>query len=138
MYITQRKIVSNYCFNPWQNKYYLQNIITFVIIIIFHLQIQRNRCEFFPLQRMAIFFQAENIIMERFTYLIMDGDHILINFVFGCIIDIQINFKKRRREPTSLKADKQLKPFLGSLQQTLLMFVSYVCKKPKMFGPRGL
>ena len=46
------------------------------------------------------------------------GDHILIKFFFGFIIDIQKSFKKKRQEPT-----------------TLLMFVFYVCKKPKTFFP---
>ena len=34
------------------------------------------------------------------------GDHILIKFFFWCIIEIQKNFKKKWREPVSLKADK--------------------------------
>ena len=29
------------------------------------------------------------------------GNHILIKFFCGCIIDIQINFKKKRQEPAS-------------------------------------
>ena len=35
------------------------------------------------------------------------GNHILIKFFFGCIADIQKNFKKKRQVPASLKADKQ-------------------------------
>ena len=57
------------------------------------------------------------------------GDHILIKFFFGCIIDIQKNFKKKLRESASLKADNQLNAFLSSFLRTLLMFVTYVCKK---------
>ena len=58
---------------------------------------------------MAIFHQAENIIMERFILII-----ILITFFLGCVIDIQKKFKKKRREHASLKADKQLNAFLRS------------------------
>ena len=43
------------------------------------------------------------------------GDHILIKFFFGCIVDIQKSFKKKRRKAASLKAaDKQLNAFLRS------------------------
>ena len=39
------------------------------------------------------------------------GDYILIKFFFECIIYIQKNVKKKRQEPVSLKADKQLNAF---------------------------
>ena len=41
-------------------------------------------------------------------------------------------------EPSSLEGDKQLNEILRSFLRTLLMFVSYVCKKLKMFGPPRL
>ena len=63
--------------------------------------------------------------------------HILIKFFLGCIIDIQKNFKKKRRVPASLNPAKQLNAFLRSFSRTLLIFVSYVCKKPKMIFPWG-
>ena len=42
------------------------------------------------------------------------GDHISIKFFFGYIIDIQKDFKKYRREISSLNANKQLNAFLRS------------------------
>ena len=39
---------------------------------------------------------------------------VLIKIFFECITDIQKNFKKKLREPVSLKADKQLNEFLFS------------------------
>ena len=65
-----------------------------------------------------MFHQAENINMERFTHIHniwkLCVEDILIKAFFGCIIDIQKYFKKKRQQPASLKADKQLNAFLLS------------------------
>ena len=64
MCITQRKIVSNYCFRQCSNKYFFTNYSGFWwhllisgIIEIFHLKIQRKICEICEIVRvkMAIF-----------------------------------------------------------------------------------
>ena len=64
---------------------------------------------------MAIFHQAENI-MERFVWKFCGGP-ILNKFLFGCIIAIQINLKKKPREHALLKADKQFNEFLHFFEE---------------------
>ena len=68
---------------------------------------------------MAIFDLVENIICMYVQNIHNNGwkfcgDHILINFFFECIIDMEKIFKKKRSEPASLKADKQLNAFVLS------------------------
>ena len=58
------------------------------------------------------------------------GDHILITFFFGCI-NIQKYLKKY-----SKRSDNNFS-FTEDWQGTDVMFVSYVCKKPKMIHPWG-
>ena len=67
---------------------------------------------------MAIFhpaeFYYEKIYIHNNIWKFCD-DHILIKFFFGCIIDIQKNFEKKQRQPSSLKEnEKQMNTFLGS------------------------
>ena len=60
----------------------------------------------------------------------------MANCGYVSIIDIQIkNFTKKLQEPDLLMADKQLNVILRYFYRTLLMFVSYVRKKPKMIFP---
>ena len=95
------------------------HLLLFGIMTFFHLKIKRKSCEFFL------------IVKDGNVWKFCD-DHILIKVFFGCIIDIQKYFKKKRREPASLKADKQLNAILCSFLRTLLlMFVFYACIKPK-------
>ena len=53
------------------------------------------------------------------------GDHILIKFFFGWIIDIQKNFKKKRREPASLKVldDHPLRYIGASFENVFIIVV---------------
>ena len=78
MCITQRKIVSNYCFKQCSNKLlftkycvFWYHLLLFRIMEIFHLIIRRKICEFYPLSRMTTFHLAVNIIIKRFTYRII-------------------------------------------------------------------
>ena len=69
---------------------------------------------------MAISHQAENMVMEKFVYIInyvlkFCADHILIKFFFGYIVDIQKNFKTKRQETALLNADRQLNAILMNI-----------------------
>ena len=79
----------------WQHRHdVLMNIYTFFLLFVHILNTQ-----FY-----SIYLKQKKSISEFFF-------HILIQFCFGCIMDIQKKFKKNRK-PASLKADKQLNAFL--------------------------
>ena len=63
MWITKKKIVSNYCFKQCSNEYCLQNIVLYLLLF----------------KIIEIFHQLVNIIMERFTYIIMYGNLAVTN-----------------------------------------------------------
>ena len=82
----------------------------------FHLKIKRKSCEFFLIVKddnvsPGIKYQYGKIYMHNNVWKLCD-EYILIKVFFGCIIDIQKYFKKKRRETASMKADKQLNAFL--------------------------
>ena len=62
------------------------------------------------------------------------GDHFLIKFFFWCIIDIKKKFQKEATKTCFSECWQATECIFKLFLRTLLMFV---CKKSKMFHPRG-
>ena len=149
MCITQRKIVSNYCFKQCCNKYCLQTIVFLMPFIIL-----RNNKHFFSFKnskkKLWIFaivkdgnispgrkYLYEKIYIHNNVWKFC-GDHILIKFFFGCITDIQTNFKKMRQEPPSLKAFTQRNAFLPFFYKHCWCSWPICVKSRRWSSPKGI